>query len=65
MDGDGVGRNPVSYVASRLRRSRARPWGCPLHLPGNIDAALVQNSNDGASLAPCWVVLAVFEAGTK
>lgn len=36
-----------------------------IHLPNEIDAALVENSNDGADIKPCNVLIAAFEAGPE
>jgi CubicO group peptidase (beta-lactamase class C family) len=52
----GVGANSQGGAGTKA---------CMIHLPGGVDAALVQNSPDNANISPCSVLVAAFEAGWK
>lgn len=52
----GVGANSQGKAGTKA---------CMIHLPDGVDAALVQNSPDNASIYPCTVLRAAFEAGWK
>lgn len=62
--GTAFSRNGVVAQGSNSQ-GKGPTKACMIHLPDDIDAALVQNSNDGAALKPCDVLVAAFEAGWK
>ncbi|MEA3008499.1 MAG: hypothetical protein QOJ91_191 [Sphingomonadales bacterium] len=57
-------RNGVVSMGSNSQ-GKGPTKACMVHLPDGIDAALVQNSNDGADIKPCNVLIAAFEDGWK
>ena len=62
--GAAFSRNGVVSQGSNSQ-GKGPTKACMIHLPGDVDAALVQNSNDGAALKPCNVLVAAFEAAWK
>jgi CubicO group peptidase (beta-lactamase class C family) len=57
-------RNGIVGLGSNSQ-GKSGTKACMIHLPGGVDAALVQNSGDNASLSPCNVLIAAYEAGWK
>jgi CubicO group peptidase (beta-lactamase class C family) len=62
--GLGYSRNGIVGVGSNSQ-GKGGTKACMIHLPGGVDASLVQNSPDNAKISPCSVLVAAYEAGWK